>query len=64
MLITFEVRFQHVLEPSGMVLVEVGPGEKLTVVKPRAIAQQEFDGGHREFELNNDGFHFNFKKTF
>ena len=45
MLIAFEVRFQHVLEPSGMVLVEVGPREELTVVKPRAIAQQEFDGG-------------------
>lgn len=26
--------------------------------------KQEFDGGHREFELNNDGFYFKFKKTF
>ena len=26
--------------------------------------KQEFDGGHREFELNNDGFYFKYKKVF
>ena len=45
MLIAFEVRFQHVLKPCGMVLIEVGPREELPIVKPCAIAQQEFDGG-------------------